>query len=103
MVQYSASFITQATNLYGRNDLDMVGGMESILPLILTSSTWQLEIGNGNLTYDEAKTHFTTWALLKAPLLIGTNVSSPVFLDTHTPTLSFTISSPLSAKRCSVS
>ena len=35
----------------------------------------QLEIGNGNLTYDEAKTHFTVWALLKAPLLIGTNVS----------------------------
>ena len=35
----------------------------------------QLEIGNGDLTYDEAKTHFTAWALMKAPLLIGTNVS----------------------------
>lgn len=35
----------------------------------------QLEIGNGNLTYDEAKTHFTAWALMKAPLLIGTDVS----------------------------
>ncbi|KAG1747438.1 glycoside hydrolase family 27 protein [Suillus lakei] len=53
----SASFITQATNHFGRNDLDM------------------LEIGNGNLTYDEAKTHFTAWALVKAPLLIGTNAS----------------------------
>ncbi|OJA15461.1 hypothetical protein AZE42_02206 [Rhizopogon vesiculosus] len=54
----SASFITQATNFYGRNDLDM------------------LEIGNGNLTYDEAKTHFTVWALVKAPLLIGTNLAT---------------------------
>ena len=31
--------------------------------------------GNGELTYDEAKSHFTAWALLKSPLLIGTNVS----------------------------
>lgn len=54
----SASFITQATNFYGRNDLDM------------------LEIGNGNLTHDEAKTHFTVWALVKAPLLIGTNLAT---------------------------
>ncbi|KAG1843110.1 glycoside hydrolase family 27 protein [Suillus subalutaceus] len=54
----SVSFITQATNYYGRNDLDM------------------LEIGNGDLTYDEAKTHFTAWALVKAPLLIGTNLAT---------------------------
>lgn len=30
--------------------------------------------GNGGLTYDEAKSHFTAWALMKSPLLIGTNV-----------------------------
>ncbi|KAG0706891.1 glycoside hydrolase family 27 protein [Suillus ampliporus] len=54
----TASFITQATNHYGHNDLDM------------------LEIGNGDLTYDEAKSHFTAWALVKAPLLIGTNLAS---------------------------
>ncbi|KIJ12200.1 alpha-galactosidase [Paxillus involutus ATCC 200175] len=54
----SASFITQATNYYGRNDPDM------------------LEIGNGDLTYEEAKTHFTAWALMKAPLLIGTNLAT---------------------------
>ncbi|KAF9236678.1 glycoside hydrolase family 27 protein [Melanogaster broomeanus] len=40
----SASFITQATNYYGRNDPDM--------------------------------THFTAWALTKAPLLIGTNLAT---------------------------
>jgi len=54
----SASFITQATDFYGHNDLDM------------------LEIGNGDLTYDEAKTHFTAWALVKSPLLIGTNLAT---------------------------
>ncbi|KAH7886971.1 glycoside hydrolase family 27 protein [Phlebopus sp. FC_14] len=54
----SVSFITQATDFYGHNDLDM------------------LEIGNGNLTYDEAKTHFTAWALVKSPLLIGTNLAT---------------------------
>jgi len=54
----SASFITQATDFYGRNDLDM------------------LQLGNGGLTFDEAKSHFTAWALVKSPLLIGTNLSA---------------------------
>jgi alpha-galactosidase len=35
-----------------------------------------LEIGNGGLTFDEAKTHFTAWALMKSPILIGTNLSA---------------------------
>ncbi|KDQ53302.1 glycoside hydrolase family 27 protein [Jaapia argillacea MUCL 33604] len=52
------SFLTQATDFYGRNDLDM------------------LQLGNGNLTFDEAKSHFTAWALMKSPLLIGTNLSN---------------------------
>ncbi|KAK0219876.1 glycoside hydrolase [Armillaria fumosa] len=51
------SFLTQATDFYGRNDLDM------------------LQLGNGNLTFDESKSHFTAWALMKSPLLIGTNLS----------------------------
>ncbi|EED85274.1 hypothetical protein POSPLDRAFT_134790 [Postia placenta Mad-698-R] len=53
-----ASFITQGTDFYGRNDMDI------------------LEVGNGNLTYDENKSHFTAWALFKSPLLIGTNLSA---------------------------
>jgi len=52
------SFITQATDFYGRNDLDM------------------LQLGNGGLTYEESKSHFTAWALMKSPLLIGTNLSA---------------------------
>jgi len=60
-----ASFIAPHTNFYGRNDLDM------------------LEVGNtqqgtppGNLTYDEAKSHFTAWALMKSPLLIGSDLTN---------------------------
>jgi alpha-galactosidase len=60
-----ASFIATASNFYGRNDLDM------------------LEVGNtnqgtppGNLTFDEAKSHFTAWALLKSPLLIGSDLTA---------------------------
>ncbi|KZW03455.1 glycoside hydrolase family 27 protein [Exidia glandulosa HHB12029] len=57
------SFITMATDFYGRNDMDM------------------LQLGNGDLTIDEAKAHFTAWALMKSTLLIGTdmrNVSQDV-------------------------
>ncbi|KAL4254590.1 Alpha-galactosidase [Abortiporus biennis] len=52
------SFITSSTDFYGRNDLDM------------------LQLGNGNLTYEESKSHFTAWALMKSPLFIGTNLSA---------------------------
>ncbi|GAB1522358.1 hypothetical protein RhiTH_005472 [Rhizoctonia solani] len=52
------SFITSSTDYYGRNDLDM------------------LQIGNGNLTYEEKKSHWTAWALMKSPLFIGTNLSA---------------------------
>ncbi|KAJ7634482.1 glycoside hydrolase [Roridomyces roridus] len=51
------SFITQGTDFSGHNDMDM------------------LQLGNGGLTFDEAKSHFTAWALMKSPLLIGTNLS----------------------------
>lgn len=60
-----ASFNYWATDFYGRNDMDI------------------LEVGNtgqgspvGNLTFDEAKSHFTAWALLKSPLIIGTDLTN---------------------------
>ncbi|KAK1763271.1 putative alpha-galactosidase B [Phialemonium atrogriseum] len=60
-----ASFIATETDFYSRNDFDM------------------LEVGNtdqgtppGNLTFDEAKSHFTAWALLKSPLLIGSDLTN---------------------------
>jgi len=35
-----------------------------------------LEVGNGGMTYDEYRTHFSLWALSKAPLLIGCDVTN---------------------------
>ncbi|KIM70699.1 glycoside hydrolase family 27 protein [Scleroderma citrinum Foug A] len=52
------SFHTWANDFHGHNDMDM------------------LEIGNGGLTHEEAKTHFTAWALMKSPLLIGTDLET---------------------------
>ena len=34
-----------------------------------------LEIGNGGLTHEEEKTHFALWAMAKAPLIIGCDLS----------------------------
>jgi alpha-galactosidase len=60
-----ASFSYWATDFYGRDDLDI------------------MEVGNadqgtlvGNPTYQEAKSHFTAWALLKPPLIIGTDLTN---------------------------
>ncbi|KAK2799834.1 hypothetical protein FQN50_008355 [Emmonsiellopsis sp. PD_5] len=61
----TASFNWWSTNFYGRIDMDI------------------LEVGNtgqgtppGNLTYDEAKSHFTAWALLKSPLFLSTDLTN---------------------------
>ncbi|KAK5108535.1 hypothetical protein LTR62_008191 [Meristemomyces frigidus] len=51
------SFLTNYGNFYGHNDADM------------------LEVGNGNLTAAEARSHFALWAMMKSPLLIGTDVT----------------------------
>lgn len=48
-----AAFFTASTNFWGHNDYDM------------------LEVGNGNLTYEESRSHFAFWAALKSPLIIG--------------------------------
>ena len=42
------------TGFWGHNDWDM------------------LEVGNGNLTLEENRSHFALWAALKSPLIIGT-------------------------------
>lgn len=33
-----------------------------------------LNRGNGGLTYEEAKSHFTAWALMKSPLLVSLTI-----------------------------
>jgi len=48
------SFQLNAVGFWGHNDPDM------------------LEVGNGNLTLAESRTHFAFWAAMKSPLIIGT-------------------------------
>ena len=33
-----------------------------------------MEIGNGNLSIPEQRSHFAVWAFLKSPILLGTDV-----------------------------
>jgi alpha-galactosidase len=49
-----ASFFFNSTDVWGHGDWDM------------------LEVGNGNLTLEENRSHFAMWAALKSPLIIGT-------------------------------
>ena len=35
-----------------------------------------LEVGNGKLTYDENKAHFTLWSMMAAPLILGNDIRS---------------------------
>ena len=51
-----AAFVQYKSQPGAWNDLDM------------------LEVGNGGMTDEEEVTHFTMWAILKSPLIIGTNV-----------------------------
>lgn len=51
------SFLLDYTDFWGRNDPDM------------------LEVGNGNLTLQEEHSHFGLWAMMKGPLLMGTDLT----------------------------
>jgi alpha-galactosidase len=49
--------ILSSINFYSHNDMDM------------------MEIGNGDLTIEEQRTHFAAWTFLKSPILLGTDLS----------------------------
>ncbi len=40
-----------------------------------------LEVGNGNLTIDENKAHFTLWCMMAAPLVLGNDIRSFIKAD----------------------
>ena len=48
-----------SVDFFAHNDMDM------------------MEIGNGNLTVEEERTHFAVWAFMKSPILLGTAVRVP--------------------------
>ena len=35
-----------------------------------------LEVGNGGMTTEQYRTHYSIWAAFKSPLLLGNNVAS---------------------------
>jgi alpha-galactosidase len=51
------TFWLDHVNFWGHNDADM------------------LEVGNGDLTIEENRSHFAFWAAMKSPLIIGTDLS----------------------------
>ena len=40
-----------------------------------------LEVGNGNLTYEENKTHFSLWCMMNAPLILGNDIRKFIKAD----------------------
>ncbi|KAG8991505.1 hypothetical protein FRB90_001318, partial [Tulasnella sp. 427] len=63
ILDWAAPLADYAGPYKGWNDLDM------------------LEVGNGNMTYDEYVSHFSLWALLKSPLILGNDLTQ-MSLDT---------------------
>ncbi|KAH3764189.1 Melibiase family protein [Pelomyxa schiedti] len=68
---------------------DISDSWDSMLEIIEYNDQWaqyaapggwndpdMLEIGNGGMTFDEYKSHFSLWCLAKAPLLIGCDITS---------------------------
>ncbi|KAH9034867.1 glycoside hydrolase superfamily [Lactarius pseudohatsudake] len=47
-----------SVDFFSHNDMDM------------------MEIGNGNLTIEEERTHFAVWAFMKSPILLGTDLAA---------------------------
>ncbi|EJF65552.1 glycoside hydrolase [Dichomitus squalens LYAD-421 SS1] len=47
-----------SVDFFSHNDMDM------------------MEIGNGDLTLEEQRTHFAAWAFLKSPILLGTDLNN---------------------------
>lgn len=63
IIDWAAALDKYAGPITGWNDLDM------------------LEVGNGNMTHDEYVSHFSMWALLKSPLILGNDLTR-MSLDT---------------------
>lgn len=53
-----AVFMSNSVDFWGHNDPDI------------------LEVGNGGIYPEECRTHFAMWAVMKSPLLIGTDLAS---------------------------
>lgn len=66
----------------------MTNILEKAIPLGQKASSFDgwndldsLEVGNGGMTTDEYKSHFTLWAILKSPLVLGNDVTNMTAVD----------------------
>lgn len=57
-------------------NLDAQVGLETYARPGAWNDPDMLEVGNGQLTADENRAHFSLWALLNAPLLLGNNLTA---------------------------
>ena len=68
---------------------DIIDHWKSMIKIIEDNDKWykyagqggwndpdMLEVGNGGMTLEEYKTHFSLWAISKAPLLIGCDINT---------------------------
>ena len=56
--------------------LDQMNGLESYAGPGHWNDPDMLEVGNGGMTQEEYRTHFSMWAMFSAPLLAGNDVSN---------------------------
>jgi len=56
--------------------LDLMNGIESYAEPGHWNDPDMLEVGNGGMTTEEYRTHFSMWALFSAPLMVGTDVAN---------------------------
>ena len=56
--------------------IDQMDGIESYAGPGHWNDPDMLEVGNGGMTTEEYRTHFSMWAMFAAPLLVGTDVSN---------------------------
>ncbi|KAJ9168894.1 hypothetical protein P3X46_020373 [Hevea brasiliensis] len=86
--EYPAKWAGQYGNAW-RTTGDIKDTWESVTSIADENNRWgryagpgrwndpdMLEVGNGEMTLEEYRSHFSIWALMKAPLLIGCDVRS---------------------------
>ena len=56
--------------------IDLMAGLESYSGPGHWNDPDMLEVGNGGMTTEEYRAHFSMWALFAAPLLVGTDIAN---------------------------
>lgn len=71
-----ATWASMTSNLDSQNDMAAIAGPGHV------NDPDMLQVGNAGMSYEEQKTHFSAWAVVAAPLLIGTDLVSGIDNET---------------------